>query len=34
MKEGKKKHNQHPPSPSRIKENFKKSRHTPSPSIN
>jgi hypothetical protein len=31
---GKKNINLHPPSPSRVKEIFKKSRHTPSPSIN
>jgi hypothetical protein len=34
MKEEKKNINLHPPSPSRVKENFKKSKHTPSPSIN
>jgi hypothetical protein len=34
MKEEKKNINLHPPSPSRVKEILKKSRHTPSPSIN
>jgi hypothetical protein len=34
MKEEKKNINLHPPYPSRVKEIKKKSRHTPSPSIN